>query len=263
MSYKARIDYTYGGSANFSIPFPYIDKSHIVVYINDVITNNFSFTSSNQITVGAALTSGDIVSIRRSTPIEEALVVFTDTSILDKQVQNTARNQILFRLQETEDMYSDALTRDEITNITQNCVTYTYVNEICNYSTLNTTVNNVNETVSNLINASHVYQDKKTVTNGNIKLQDDKCIYYSEPVVDTVYTIDEDDLTETDKVITFELVIKQPSTAVNITLPTCSWIGTDDSETAPVINTASTTYMLVFRSFDNGSNWVANLQGSF
>lgn len=264
MTYNARIDYTYGGSANFSVPFPYIDKSHIVVLINGTATNGFSFTSSNQITVSAPLVTGDTISIRRATPINEPLVQFTDTSILDEDAQNTSRNQLLYHLQETVDMYSDALTAEEITNITQNCVTYTYINEICNYSTLNTTVESVEQAVEALTNASNIYQDKKTLTNGTVSLEDETSIYISEPTSNITYSFSTSSLTEEDKVITFELVIKQPSTAISVTFPeNVSWIGTDSSDEPPAVNIASKTYMLVFRSFDNGSNWVGNLQGAF
>lgn len=124
-------------------------------------------------------------------------------------------------------------------------------------------IEDIEDEIETLQTASNIYQKKKTLTTGTIALEDDTPIYYAEPEEDTTYSISISNLTQTGKVITFELVIKQPSTAVTITLPSASWIGTEDSETAPSIDTASTTYMLVFRSFDNGSTWVGNLQGAF
>lgn len=103
-TYYARKDYTYeGGDAIFSIPFTYIKKSYINVLINDELTEQYTYLNSSQIQITTTLNNRDVVSIRRTTPIDEKLVVFSDTSILSKDVQNLAQDQVFDVVQEIYD----------------------------------------------------------------------------------------------------------------------------------------------------------------
>ena len=103
--YYARTDYVYSsGDAVFSIPFSYIDAEHISVYVNDVKTSDFLFLNESQIEITSpVLQAGDEISIRRETPIDEKMVVFTDTSILDENTQNLAQDQVFDAVQEIYD----------------------------------------------------------------------------------------------------------------------------------------------------------------
>ena len=84
--YFARKEYVYsGGDAIFSIPFSYIKKEHISVLVNDEATENYTYLNNSQIQVNDILETNDVVSIIRSTPIDSRMVVFSDTSILDKK----------------------------------------------------------------------------------------------------------------------------------------------------------------------------------
>ena len=102
--YFARTDVSYsGGDKFFTITFSYIKKEHIKVFINDEETENFTFNTESQIVVNDDLVVGDIVSIRRTTPIDERMVVFSDTSILNKDAQNLAQEQLFDAIQEVYD----------------------------------------------------------------------------------------------------------------------------------------------------------------
>lgn len=102
--YYSRVNYTYSsGSANFSIPFSYIDKEHIKVFINGEETQNYTYLTSSQIQISDTLSSGDLVSVVRTTPINERMVEFTDTSILNEDTQNLAHEQIFDVMQEVYD----------------------------------------------------------------------------------------------------------------------------------------------------------------
>ena len=102
--YFARKEYVYsGGDAIFSIPFSYIKKEHISVLVNDEATENYTYLNNSQIQVNDALETNDVVSIIRSTPIDSRMVVFSDTSILDKKAQNLAQEQVFDAIQEVYD----------------------------------------------------------------------------------------------------------------------------------------------------------------
>ena len=103
-TYFARKEYTYSsGDTIFSIPFSYIKKEHISVYINDEETENYTYLNNSQIQVSDTLEAGDIVSIVRSTPITSKMVEFSDTSILNKDTQNLAQDQVFNAIQEIYD----------------------------------------------------------------------------------------------------------------------------------------------------------------
>ena len=107
--YYARADYTYDGSTElYSVPFDYIDEEHVVVIINDDEDNPVDYTwqSETQIMLDSdelGLEADDTISIRRITPVDEKLAVFTDGNILDEETQNTAHKQILYAIQELAD----------------------------------------------------------------------------------------------------------------------------------------------------------------
>ena len=124
--YYARTDATYsGGDKFFSITFPYIKQEHINVFVNEEATNNYVYITSSQIRIDDELVNGDVVSIRRSTPIDARMVVFSDTSILDKQAQNLDSDQVFNVVQEmydnntifqtgvNEDLYTQAQETEE------------------------------------------------------------------------------------------------------------------------------------------------------
>lgn len=103
-TYYARNDVLYsGGDKLFSITFSYIKKEHIKVFVNDEETENFTFNNDSQILVSNELINGDVVSIRRTTPIDERMVVFSDTSILNRDNQNLAQTQMFDAVQEMKD----------------------------------------------------------------------------------------------------------------------------------------------------------------
>lgn len=102
-TYYARVDYSYSGDSKFTIPFSYIKKEHIVVFVNDVKTTNYTYITSSQIEVKDELKAEDVVSIRRTTPIKDKLVDFTDLNILNGETQNLAQEQVFNAVQEMYD----------------------------------------------------------------------------------------------------------------------------------------------------------------
>lgn len=113
--YYAITDIEYqGGDKFFSFPFSYIKDDYIHVFINEEETQNYTFNLDNQIVVNDDLVEGDIVSIRRTTPIKNKLVTFSNTSILSADVQNLAQDQLFDVVQEAYDLqlrYEDKINK--------------------------------------------------------------------------------------------------------------------------------------------------------
>lgn len=102
-TYYARVDYSYSGDSKFTIPFSYIKKEHIVVFVNKTEITNYTYITSSQIEVKDELLQGDIVSIRRTTPINNKIVNFNNLNVLNGETQNLAQEQVLNAVQEMYD----------------------------------------------------------------------------------------------------------------------------------------------------------------
>ena len=68
--YYSRTDINYAGDSNFTIPFSYIDKDDISVYVNDEFITTWTWLNDSQINISSTLTTGDVITIKRNTPID-------------------------------------------------------------------------------------------------------------------------------------------------------------------------------------------------
>ena len=104
-----------GSTKQFTIPFPYVKKDHIVVALNNVTVTGFTFindttiefdtissATATQETSGAPKT-GVGIEITRDTPLTNALVDFVDGSTLTAGDLDTAVLQLLYGIQEAKD----------------------------------------------------------------------------------------------------------------------------------------------------------------
>lgn len=124
-----------------------------------------------------------------------------------------------------------------------------------------TTGNFVKATVNSAFAKKDVCLRQKTASlmSGTVTLSDDTVIYISNPSSATTFSFVSTGLCGSGA-ITFELVVVMPATVYALTFPSSvSWL----NDEIPDMSTASKTYMLAFRSFDNGTTWVGNLQGSY
>ena len=104
MTRYSEVSYTYsGGSKVFTIPFSYLKTEHINVFIDDVEATDFEFNTASQIQVNDEITSGQVVKIVRTTPIDSRMVNFNDRSVLNAQQQNLDSNQLFNVVQEVYD----------------------------------------------------------------------------------------------------------------------------------------------------------------
>lgn len=99
-----------GSNRNFTIHFPYLDKSHVKVKINNVQTTAFSWLTSSSIQFNTAPAAGANIEIYRETPLNYAPVDFTDGSILLEQDLDLLTTFNLYVDQELADKAARALS---------------------------------------------------------------------------------------------------------------------------------------------------------
>jgi chemotaxis protein histidine kinase CheA len=113
MDYFARVSYVGDGVTNtFSIPFDYLDQSHVKAFIDGVEEVNKSFPSAGQIQLSSTPPQDSVVLIRRETP-KERLVDFQNASMLDEEVLDLDSNQMLYITQEASDEMLSAMMETE------------------------------------------------------------------------------------------------------------------------------------------------------
>lgn len=103
--FYSRIDTEFNGDV-YSIPFSYLKKEEINVYINNELFSNWMFLNESQIkflSIPSTITSESIVSIRRITDISEKIVDYTNNTILAKDALNLSQDQLLDAIQEIYD----------------------------------------------------------------------------------------------------------------------------------------------------------------
>jgi len=105
-----------GGQSNFTFSFPYLSTSHIHVYIDGVETFAFSFNSAFVIHLTTPLAGAATVRIQRLTPVTEALVDFSNGSVLGESDLDAAVLQLLFAVQESIDDQVNSIHTDSAGN---------------------------------------------------------------------------------------------------------------------------------------------------
>ena len=104
------VSYTANGSTNqFDITFPYIESSHIKVYVNNVEDTSFTFITTTRIQTSSTPTNGQVVKIDRDTPTSARIVDFQDGSVLTESDLDKSANQNFFIATETVDEVADKL----------------------------------------------------------------------------------------------------------------------------------------------------------
>lgn len=97
----------------FSVPFPYVDASHVSVKKNGTLlalTTDYFWLSSTQIQLVVSVTTGDIIELRRATSQAARLADFTNSAKLTADLLDTDSIQDFYMAQESFDIAADAMT---------------------------------------------------------------------------------------------------------------------------------------------------------
>ena len=111
-----------GSTTSFAVPFPYLLKAHVKVYIGYSLLNGtytselvdgtgFNWTSSTQIQAVVAPANGQTLTVIRKTPDSSQLVPWQDGSTLIAADLNTADLQNLYVVQEQQDRNDAGITQ--------------------------------------------------------------------------------------------------------------------------------------------------------
>jgi len=107
--YQSAKPITDGINRIFAVPFPYLDKSHVKAYVDDVLVS-LTFLNSSTIQLSEVPPAGsNRLSIRRETAMDNPVVVFEGLASLDPKNLDTANKQILYYNQEQQEMGTWAL----------------------------------------------------------------------------------------------------------------------------------------------------------
>jgi hypothetical protein len=144
-----------GSTTSFAVPFPYLLKSHVRVYLGYNLldgtytlelaeTTGYTWTSGTAIQTVAAPAAGQILTVIRQTPNSQQLVEWQDGSTLISTDLNTSDLQNLYVVQEQQDRNDTGITQSTAAKTTATAATTTANTASTNASTAVSTANTAN-----------------------------------------------------------------------------------------------------------------------
>lgn len=110
MTYTPALTVAVAGQRDFTVPFPFINRSHVEVLVNGIRATVLEWPDSTTLRLSGPLVGGESVVIRRNTPIDTALVQFQNGAILTAEDLNLATQQSLLKQQEVSYLYESILS---------------------------------------------------------------------------------------------------------------------------------------------------------
>jgi len=98
-----------GATTQFTVPFPYIRREHVVASL-DYVSAVFTWVNNTTVQISPAPANGVRVEIRRVTPVNAPLVDFTDGSTLVAADLDTNALQQTYVNQEQDDQFQDSIS---------------------------------------------------------------------------------------------------------------------------------------------------------
>ena len=105
-----------GATTQFALPFSYIRKEHVKVYVNYVDTA-YTWLNDSTVQLASAPANGLRVEVRRVTPLNAPLVDYADGSTLVAADLDTANLQQLYLQQELDDDLQQTVSIDPATGL--------------------------------------------------------------------------------------------------------------------------------------------------
>lgn len=107
MTFITIADFVADGLAdNFAVPFPFIAEPHVIVTVDDTVVAR-TFVAPQIIQLPVTPNAGQIVRVRRQTPIANLLVIINARGSVRSDELNTVSTQLLFLIQEALDASLD------------------------------------------------------------------------------------------------------------------------------------------------------------
>lgn len=102
-----------GTTTQFAVPFPFIDRFHIAVTVNNTPTP-FTWIHDGLISISPAPVNGLVVEVRRNTPTDIRLAVFQNASVQAQTELNLSALQSFYTIQEDYDLRSQLLLKNNL-----------------------------------------------------------------------------------------------------------------------------------------------------
>jgi len=108
MSYS-HVEYTYVDQLSYSIPFEYLSKDTVHLYVNDIQMpdEDITWISDYLISVSTVLEVDDVIRLQRDSSITASIVDYQAGSVLTESNLDIANTQQLYLQQETRDLLLD------------------------------------------------------------------------------------------------------------------------------------------------------------
>lgn len=103
-----------GSTTNYTFSFPYLSQDHIKVRVAGSLVTNWSFLNASTIQFAAAPANGAVIEIRRVTPKDQAVVNFTDGSVLLERDLDLLTTYDLYLAQETQDAVDASISQTSL-----------------------------------------------------------------------------------------------------------------------------------------------------
>lgn len=104
-----------GNQVNYSVPYSYLEKPHVLVYVQGLLktlTTHYTWLNDSVIQFNTAPLTDEIISLVRSSGRDVRLVDFQTSSILDEDTLDLNSNQLFYLMQEAFDALAVASGED-------------------------------------------------------------------------------------------------------------------------------------------------------
>ena len=101
----------------FVVPFPYLEREHVKIYLDNVEDTEFTWESDTTVRLSATPVNGSTLVIKRETPTDNLLVDFEDSSLLDQETLDTAHRVLFYMMQESVELLESSMQYDHVTDL--------------------------------------------------------------------------------------------------------------------------------------------------
>jgi len=101
----------------FAVPFPYLEREHVKVYLNGLLNEEWTWLTTSTIRMNSMPAAGLTLFLKRETPYAERAADFTDSSILDEETLDASQNELFYIMQEAVERTGTALSMDILADL--------------------------------------------------------------------------------------------------------------------------------------------------
>lgn len=165
-----------GTTAEFDVPFPFANRTHVKVKINGASPIfPVRWVGESRIELADSFAAGSLIEVWRETPLSERLVDFQNGSVLTEEELDLAINQVFYLQQELKDTYDrglgNALSRVALNNGLVTVDPNAVIEELANLVISEEVVGDLRQAIADIgLNAESIADQALNTDNLNIAL---------------------------------------------------------------------------------------------